>query len=116
MAKCDRGSLNKTGLATFPLRFAKEPDMASTPPRTSDTLSELKNKATNAIEGAADRVERFAVKVADVAHQGREVGENFQEVASNVKGSIDKSMEDQPMATLAFAAALGFILGAVWKS
>jgi ElaB/YqjD/DUF883 family membrane-anchored ribosome-binding protein len=40
----------------------------------------------------------------------------MQEVAGNVKGAIDKSIKDQPMATLAVAAVLGFVLGALWKS
>ena len=87
--------------------------MASTTPRSSDTLSDIKDKATDAFDSAADRAERMASTVAD---QGREVGENFQEVAGNVKGAIDKSVKDQPMATLAFAAAIGFVLGAIWKS
>jgi ElaB/YqjD/DUF883 family membrane-anchored ribosome-binding protein len=87
--------------------------MVSTTPCSSETFSGIKDKATDAIESAAERAERLAGKVAD---QGREVGENFQEVAGNVKRAIDKSVKEQPMVTLAFAAALGFILGAIWKS
>jgi ElaB/YqjD/DUF883 family membrane-anchored ribosome-binding protein len=33
-----------------------------------------------------------------------------------LKSAVDKSLKDQPMATLALAAALGFVLGAIWKS
>ena len=84
--------------------------MPTTTTRSSDTL---KDKATDAFGNAADRVEKMASNVAD---QGREVGENFQEVAGNVKGAIDRSVKDQPMATLAYAAAVGFVLGAIWKS
>ena len=84
--------------------------MAITTPRSSDTIAD---KATDAFGSVANRAEKMASKVAD---QGREVGENFQEVAGNVKGAIDKSVKDQPMATLAFAAVVGFILGAIWKS
>jgi ElaB/YqjD/DUF883 family membrane-anchored ribosome-binding protein len=40
----------------------------------------------------------------------------MQEVAGNVKGAIDKSIKDQPMATLAVSAVLGFVLGALCKS
>jgi len=40
----------------------------------------------------------------------------MQEVAGNFKGALDKSVSEQPMATLAMAAVLGFILGALWKS
>ena len=38
------------------------------------------------------------------------------EVAGNLKGAVDRSVKDQPMATLAVAAAVGFVLGALWKS
>jgi len=34
----------------------------------------------------------------------------------NVKTAVDKSIKDQPMTTLAVAAAVGFVLGALWKS
>ena len=40
----------------------------------------------------------------------------MQEVAGNIKGAVDKSVKDQPMATLAVVAAVGFVLGALWKS
>jgi ElaB/YqjD/DUF883 family membrane-anchored ribosome-binding protein len=46
----------------------------------------------------------------------REVGDRASEVAGNMKGAIDKSLKDQPMATLAIAAVVGFVLGAIWKS
>ena len=48
--------------------------------------------------------------------QGREAGERMQEVAGNMKGALDRSVKDQPMATLAMAAVVGFVLGALWKS
>jgi ElaB/YqjD/DUF883 family membrane-anchored ribosome-binding protein len=51
-----------------------------------------------------------------VAEQGREAGERVQEVAGTFKRAVDKSLKDQPMATLAGAAAVGFVLGALWKS
>ena len=87
--------------------------MATSSPRSSDTLSDIKDKATDVLGSAANRAEKMASKVAD---QSREAGESFQEVAGNMKGAVDKSLKDQPMATLAFAAAVGFILGAIWKS
>jgi ElaB/YqjD/DUF883 family membrane-anchored ribosome-binding protein len=33
-----------------------------------------------------------------------------------MKSAVDKSIKDQPMATLAAAAVVGFVLGALWKS
>jgi ElaB/YqjD/DUF883 family membrane-anchored ribosome-binding protein len=51
-----------------------------------------------------------------VADQGRQATEGMQDVAGNMKGALDKSIKDQPMATLAVAAAVGFVLGAIWKT
>jgi ElaB/YqjD/DUF883 family membrane-anchored ribosome-binding protein len=70
-------------------------------------------KATDQARNAAQHVEEFAN---NAAQQGREAGERIQEVAGNVKGAVDKSIKDQPMVTLAVAAAAGFVLGALWKS
>jgi ElaB/YqjD/DUF883 family membrane-anchored ribosome-binding protein len=33
-----------------------------------------------------------------------------------VRGAVDKSIKDQPIATLAVVAVAGFVLGALWKS
>ena len=81
--------------------------------RTRPTDSDLKDKATDQFSKAADQVEGAASRVAE---QGREAGERMQEVAGNFKGALDKSIKDQPMATLAVAAVVGFVLGAIWKS
>jgi ElaB/YqjD/DUF883 family membrane-anchored ribosome-binding protein len=81
--------------------------------RPSDQISDLKEKATDQIGKATDQAERMANRAAE---QGREAGERMQEVAGNFKGALDKSVKDQPMATLATAAIVGFVLGALWKS
>jgi ElaB/YqjD/DUF883 family membrane-anchored ribosome-binding protein len=83
----------------------------STSGRASDKISE--DKATDQFRRAADQAENMASRIAE---QGREAGERVQEVASNFKGAVDKSLKDQPMATLAGAAVVGFVLGALWKS
>jgi ElaB/YqjD/DUF883 family membrane-anchored ribosome-binding protein len=75
--------------------------------------SDLKDKASDQFSRAADQVESVANRVAE---QGREAGERMQEVAGNFKGALNRSIRDQPMATLAVAAAVGFVLGALWKS
>ena len=79
----------------------------------SDKISDLKDKAADQFSKAADQAESMANRVAD---QGREAGERVQEVAGNLKGALDKSVKDQPMATLAGAVIVGFVLGAIWKS
>jgi ElaB/YqjD/DUF883 family membrane-anchored ribosome-binding protein len=78
-----------------------------------DQISDFKEKATEQLGRVADRAESVANRVAG---QGREASERMQEVGSNFKGALDKSVRDQPMATLATAAIVGFVLGALWKS
>jgi ElaB/YqjD/DUF883 family membrane-anchored ribosome-binding protein len=80
---------------------------------TSSTSQELRDKATQQYEKMADNVEG-AMK--SVAERGREVGEDVQAVAGNIKSAVDTSVKEQPMATLAVVAALGFVMGALWKS
>lgn len=79
----------------------------------SAKASEYANKAGEQISGMVDSAEQTARNLAD---QARDSGERVQEVAGNMKTAIEKSVRDQPMATLAVAAAVGFVVGALWKS
>ncbi len=81
--------------------------------KAADQVGRVAGKVSDAAQGVARQVEDFAGKAMD---QGREAGDRVQEVAGNVKGALDKSIRDQPMATLAGAAVVGFVLGALWKS
>jgi ElaB/YqjD/DUF883 family membrane-anchored ribosome-binding protein len=81
--------------------------------RGSDQVADLKEKATEQFNRMADQAESVANQA---VRQGREAGERVQEVAGNFKSALDKSIADQPMATLAAAAVVGFLLGALWKS
>ena len=90
--------------------------MAQGTPYTNDTsnaVHDIRDKASEKLDRMADSMED-AVKV--VQQRGREVGENVQQVAGNFKSAVNSSVREQPMATLAMAAVLGFVLGAVWKS
>ncbi len=78
-----------------------------------DQISDIKDKAAEQLSRAGDRAESMASRMAG---HGREAGERMQEVASNFRDAVDKSVHDQPMATLAAAAIIGFVLGALWKS
>jgi ElaB/YqjD/DUF883 family membrane-anchored ribosome-binding protein len=81
--------------------------------RPGSRTEDLVDKGTEQIKKVADRVEGYASSAAD---QMREVSDRTGEVAGNFKKAVDKSVKDQPMATLAMAAAAGFVLGALWKS
>lgn len=80
---------------------------------SNDKVHDMREKAGEQLDRVADQMES-AVK--SMAERGREAGENVQHVAGNLKSAVDTSVKDQPMATLAIAAALGFVLGAIWKS
>ena len=77
----------------------------------SDKATDLKDQATGQIKKVAEQVEGYA---SDTMDKLRDTGAG--EVAGNLKGAVDKSVKDQPMATLALAAAVGFVLGAIWKA
>ncbi len=74
----------------------------------------------NAADGLADKAsnlaEKTGEKIQDLADQGRQATEQFQVVADNFKTAVDKSVKDQPLTTLAIAAGIGFVIGALWKS
>jgi ElaB/YqjD/DUF883 family membrane-anchored ribosome-binding protein len=81
--------------------------------KAGDVAETIATKASEKLNDAIASAETTATAVAD---QGREAGQRVQEVAGNFKGAIDKSVKEQPMATLAVAAAMGLVIGALWKS
>jgi ElaB/YqjD/DUF883 family membrane-anchored ribosome-binding protein len=92
--------------AEYPLDYTK----TSAEPRdgTVDMADALAQKVADATAGAQE----LAGKVAD---QAREYGDQAQEAVKNFKPYVEKSVKEQPMATLAVAAAIGVVLGALWK-
>ena len=84
------------------------------------SASDLASKASEYAEKAGkqfDSVVQSAESTArQVAESGREATERVNKVAGNMKTAVDKSLKDQPLTTLAMAAATGFVLGALWKS
>ena len=91
---------------------------------SANTTADVKDRAAGQFDKIADSANATFHNVAGqaehlanrVAAEGHDVGLKVQEVAGNLKGAVDKSVKDQPMATLAMAAVLGFVLGAIWKS
>jgi len=80
--------------------------------KAAEGFEKMADKATDQVKHLADRAEGAAGRVAE---HGRDAGERMQEVAGNFKGAVDKSVKEQPIATLALAAIAGFVLGALWK-
>jgi|SwirhisoilCB3_FD_contig_123_70408_length_277_multi_33_in_0_out_2_1 ElaB/YqjD/DUF883 family membrane-anchored ribosome-binding protein len=71
-----------------------------------NTVEDLKGKAKQTFDDASDRMR----EAADDARQ------HVQDVAGNVKGALNKSVKEQPLTTLVMAVAVGFVIGALWKS
>jgi ElaB/YqjD/DUF883 family membrane-anchored ribosome-binding protein len=82
-------------------------------PGIASTMADLKDTAMDQIGKAGARAGRMAESVAG---QATEAGEKVQEAAATVNTTVRQLIKDQPIATLAVVAALGFVLGAFWKS
>lgn len=91
----------------------KRSSTSSTTADMANKASEYASKAGEQISGMVDSAEQTARNLAD---QARDSGERMQEVAGNMRTAVDKSVREQPMATLAVAAVVGFVMGALWKS
>lgn len=101
--------------------------MANVSHMTNDAESTAKKIASNVADAASDLAGKAGQQfdralgsaeatMRSVAEQGRDASERVQVVAGNLKGAVQKSVQEQPMTTLAVAAAAGFVLGALWKS
>jgi ElaB/YqjD/DUF883 family membrane-anchored ribosome-binding protein len=72
----------------------------------------MADTTTDRLKDASGRAQEMA---SDVAEQARQYGEKAQDAARQFKPFVDKSLREQPMTTLASAAVIGFLLGALWK-
>jgi len=93
--------------AGYPLDYSKGSADAG-----KDRLREMADVATDKVMNVTESAEKIAGMVAE---QAREYGDKAQEAVKNLKPYVDKSMKEQPMATLGVAAVIGFVLGALWK-
>jgi ElaB/YqjD/DUF883 family membrane-anchored ribosome-binding protein len=93
--------------ADYPLDYTK-----GTADTDKERLREMADVATNKVKDITQSTEEIAGKLAE---QARDYGEKAQEAVKNVRPHIDRSMKEQPMATLGVAAVIGFVLGALWK-
>jgi hypothetical protein len=57
-----------------------------------------------------------AEDVADTAFgQARQYGEKAQDAARQIRPIVERALREQPMATLAGAIVIGFVLGISWQ-
>ena len=79
---------------------------------TTDRLRDMADTTTDRLKDTGVRAQEIA---SDVAEQARQYGEKAQDAARQFKPFVDRSLREQPMTTLASAAVIGFLLGALWK-
>ena len=58
---------------------------------------------------------KLAKRAEELINQAREYGAQAQHAVQNLKPFLEKSAKEQPITTLAALAAVGFVLGALWK-
>lgn len=73
---------------------------------TMERASEAAGRVAGAVEHGADAVKE----------RTKEAANGALKIADEMGSAVKISLKDQPMATLTIAAALGFVLGAIWKS
>jgi ElaB/YqjD/DUF883 family membrane-anchored ribosome-binding protein len=67
-----------------------------------------RDKAGEQTDKVADGIENFA-------SAAMKRGGDVQEAVGNARSTVESSVRNSPITTLAITAALGFLLGAAWK-
>jgi len=81
-------------------------------PPDEDRLKETAAAATDQIRDASEGVQELAGKAAVQAGQ---YAQKAQDAARGFRPFVERSLKEQPLTTLAAAAAIAFVLGALWK-
>ena len=64
---------------------------------------------------ASEATDQFGKVTENAQELAGQLTEQAQEAVKKFKPYVEKQMKEQPMATLAVAAAIGLLLGAMWK-
>lgn len=62
-------------------------------------------RAQQALDNVPDSVKR----------SGRDAAENAQQVVGNFRDAMEKSTRENPLTTVLMAAAIGFLVGTLWR-
>ena len=79
---------------------------------TQQLAGVLASKGNKAFQRARTNVEGV---ISDVQDKGMEAVGAVREVGDNVVDAIDESLRKRPYTTLAIAAGIGFLFGAMWR-
>ena len=82
---------------------------------TEGAKDRLRDIADAAGERVKETVDSAQEMTSTIAEQARHHGERAQKAVKQFRPFVEKSLKEQPIATLAVAAAIGLVLGALWK-
>lgn len=105
----------------YPLDYSKPrtAEPATVADRISETASSLKETAKDAAADAQAWAERKATDIRHGAEQALDAASEYKDKAEvavhDAKAYAMRSLKQQPLTTLAIAAAAGFVIGALWK-
>ncbi len=74
---------------------------------------DIKGPVKDATSFAKQNIDSAANDLQSVANTATK---QVSAVTGNMQKAVDKSLSDQPYTSLAMAAAIGFVIGAIWKS
>jgi ElaB/YqjD/DUF883 family membrane-anchored ribosome-binding protein len=77
-------------------------------------------KSASDLEGELDTLRQDLSRITDqlaqlATRKGREAATAVRDVAGNVAGTFEESVQERPLATLGLAVGLGFLMGAMWR-
>lgn len=75
----------------------------------------MREAADTTTERSGDGGEKAKEAASNMTEQARQYGEKAQSAARQVRPLVERSLKEQPIATLAGAVVIGFLLGALWK-
>jgi ElaB/YqjD/DUF883 family membrane-anchored ribosome-binding protein len=71
------------------------------------------NREDTQAKNVGQKAESLTAQAENAAH---EAADAVREVRDNFGNALDDSLERQPITTIAMAVAVGFVLGALWKT
>jgi ElaB/YqjD/DUF883 family membrane-anchored ribosome-binding protein len=75
-------------------------------------MNKAREQAGQQFDSVVDGFENVA---AAAMKRGSEMSHEVQDAVGSAKTAVDTSVRNHPMTTIAVTAALGFLLGAMWK-
>jgi ElaB/YqjD/DUF883 family membrane-anchored ribosome-binding protein len=74
---------------------------------------DIKGPVKDATRTAKQNIDSVAGEIDKAANKATK---QVSAIGGNVQSAIDNSLSDSPYTTLLMAAAVGFVVGAIWKS